>query len=260
MFKSYKKYGLEMQALLSWYELALFDIRLRYRRTILGPWWNTLTSLVMIFSVGLVWGNLFVDVNNDYLPYFAVGNILWTLISSTLNEGCVVFVQNTNAIKAIQFPIILYAYRLMIRQLIVLGHNVFIIILLWGWYRWQIDARAILSLIGLIIIMITLFGAVLVAGVINSRFRDFQQFMAVFLQLMFFLTPIVWKPDRLSENFNIIVYLNPLYYLIESIRSPILGHSLPLWHWIISISISILILNFGLYSVKKYRTKIVFWL
>src|SRR5947208_84479 len=68
------------------------DVRQRYRRSALGPFWLTISMGVMIGTIGLVFGQIFNSPMKEYLPFLTVGMILWTFISAVLLEGCSGFI------------------------------------------------------------------------------------------------------------------------------------------------------------------------
>src|SRR5215831_15805965 len=102
-----------------WGTLALMDISLRYRRTVIGPLWITLTLAATIGSVGTVYAALFKQDVTVFLPSFAVGLIVWTLISATLQEGSNIFVASGHLIKAVRAPLIVHVLQMMARNAII---------------------------------------------------------------------------------------------------------------------------------------------
>src|SRR5262245_20240699 len=121
-----------------WATLAWTDTSLRYRRTVLGPWWVTLCTGAVIGSVGLVWGAIFGSDMSTYMRYFATGYIIWTLISGALTEGCIVFIQAGGVIKSTTTPLLTHMYRMLARHIIVFAHNIVLVALLWGILRWPV--------------------------------------------------------------------------------------------------------------------------
>jgi ABC-type polysaccharide/polyol phosphate export permease len=244
-----------------WAYLARADIRLRYRRTVLGPWWATLSTGVMIGSVGLVFGGIFGGEMATYIPFFATGTIVWTLISGSLTEGCGVFTSASGLIKSIPAPLLVHVLRMLTRQLIVLAHHLVLIVLLWILIRWPVGWSVLLALPGFFILVSALVGAALTLGVLSTRFRDFQQIIGTALQLLFLLTPIVWMPQSLrAGHTGLVLYFNPLYHLIEVVRGPILGHPPEPRVWLSAIGWTALSLAIGVATYGRFRHRIAYWL
>lgn len=244
-----------------WGTLAWTDTSLRYRRTVLGPWWVTLSTGVFIGSVGLVWGGIFGTEMSSYMPFFAVGYVLWSLVSASLLEGCNVFIQSIGLIKSTTTPLLVHVFRMLGRQFIVFAHNILIIALLWAIFRWPLGWQTLLAIPGLAVVVAALFGAVLMLGVLCTRFRDVQQIIGAVLQLLFLLTPIMWKPDLLAgKRAAVLMDFNPLYFLIEIVRVPLLGHAPSLticMGALLSAGMSLLL---GLAIYGRFRHRIAYWL
>jgi ABC-type polysaccharide/polyol phosphate export permease len=244
-----------------WAILAWTDIRLRYRRTILGPWWATLSTGAMIASVGLVFGGLFGNDESKYLPFFAAGMIIWTFISSALLEGCGVFISAAGLIKSIPAPLVLHVYRMLGRQAVVLAHHLVLMVLLWAIFRWSLSWALLLAVPGLVLVSVALVGASLTLGILCARFRDIQPIVATLLQLLFLLTPIVWMPQTLrGGTARLLLGGNPLYDLIEVVRGPLLGETPPVQTWLIAISAAGLALGLGLAIYSWFRNRVPYWL
>jgi len=252
--------GAAMRDYERWTILAGADIRLRYRRTVLGPWWATLSTGSMIGSVGLVFGGIFGGEMATYIPFFATGTIIWTFISGALMEGCSVFTNASGLIKSIPAPLLVHVCRMLFRQMIVLAHHLVIIVLLWAIFRWPIGWPGLLVLPAFLLLTAALIGATLTLGVLSTRYPDIQQVIATILQLLFLLTPIVWMPQSLrAGHTGLVVYFNPLYHLIETVRGPLLGHPPDLRIWISAAVSTILSLAIGLTIYGRFRHRIAYW-
>lgn len=244
-----------------WATLAWTDTRLRYRRTVLGPWWVTLSAGAVIGSVGLVWGAIFGSDMSSYMPFFASGYIIWALISGTLTEGCNVFSSAGGLIKSTATPLLVHLYRMLARQMIVFAHNVVLIGLLWAAFRWHAGWDLLLVLPGIVIVIIALVGAILTLGILCTRFRDIQQIMGAALQLLFLLTPIVWKPDSLrGKPVSFLMDFNPMYQLIEVVRGPILGQAPYPVVWLAAACSAVVSLSIGLAMYGRFRHRVAYWL
>lgn len=248
-----------------WSTLAWSDTKLRYRRTKLGPLWVTISTGLTVLMVGTIYGGIFgtpagLSLSN-YIAYFACGLVFWTFISSTITESCTVFVQATPLIKALPLPILLHVYRMMARNLVLLGHNLIVILLLWVFAQWPLGWHVLLVIPGSILLIVAVFGAVLALSVICARFRDVQQIIAALLQLTFLLTPIIWPPEALAATrARLLLILNPVYYLLEIVRAPLLGDTAPLGIWAVATLIAVVSFATGMAVYGRFRRRIPFWL
>jgi ABC-type polysaccharide/polyol phosphate export permease len=244
-----------------WGTLAWIDTSLRYRRTMLGPWWMTLSTGTMIGSVGLVWGAIFGSEMQNYLPYFGTGVIIWALISASLNDGCNVFTDAGRLIKSVPTPMITHVHRMMARQLIVLAHNALLIVIIWLIFKWPIGWSTLLVVPGLIIVLIALIGAILAFGVLCTRYRDVPQIIGSVLQLLFLLTPIMWMPESLrGKSVSFLLDYNPFYYLVAIVREPLLGREPDAYIWLVACGIALISFLTGHVFYGRFRHRIAYWL
>jgi ABC-type polysaccharide/polyol phosphate export permease len=244
-----------------WATLGWTDTSLRYRRTVLGPWWVTLSTGAVVGSVGLVWGAIFGSEMSYYMPFFATGYILWTLISGALTEGCVVFIQAGGLIKSTTTPLLTHVYRMLARQIIMFAHNSVLIVLLWVIIRWPVGWSFLLFLPGLAIVTVALAGAIVTLGILCTRFRDIQQIIGAVLQLLFLLTPIIWPPDSLrGKPLSFLVDFNPMYHVVEVARGPVLGHAPDALVWLAAICSALISVSIGLAMYGRFWHRVAYWL
>ncbi len=103
--------------------MGWLDIRQRYRRTMIGPFWITLSMAVMVATLGVLYSSLFKLEISEFIPYLAAGFCIWFLIAAMINEGTTLFVQADGIIRNTSLPIATHVYRLMTRNLITFAHN-----------------------------------------------------------------------------------------------------------------------------------------
>src|ERR1700681_3891846 len=94
-----------------WTALALQDIKLRYRGSVLGPFWLAISTLVMVVAMGAIYGRLFHIKNATYLPVLGLGLIVWQACSRISTEGCETFCREQNVIQQVRIPFLIHAYR-----------------------------------------------------------------------------------------------------------------------------------------------------
>ena len=244
-----------------WGTLAWADTKFRYRRTTLGPMWITVSLAATIFSVGILYGTIFGGDLSQYLPYFAVGMIVWTYLSSSITEGCLIFIQASSLITSIPVPLVLNVYRMLAGALIVLAHNAVLIGFVWLIFPWPIGWVTLLAIPALALDTLALLGIILTCAIVCTRFRDLHQIVSNVLQLLFFLTPIMWLPSSLrGEQLKFFIHLNPFYYLIEVVRSPVLGIAPDITVWIVVALIALAMLAMGTSFYVHFRHRVAFWL
>ena len=105
-----------------WGLLAWQDVRQHYRRSLIGPFWITISMGIMVTALGLLFSTVFNTNLADYLPFLATGLVIWSLIASMVNEGCGTFINAESIIKQIKLPLSTHGYRVACRALIIFAH------------------------------------------------------------------------------------------------------------------------------------------
>ena len=207
----------DILAALKSYELAGVlgwqDIRQRYRRSSLGPFWLTMSMGVLIGTLALVFGTIFKAPMNELLPFLTIGLILWTLISTSLNEGCTGFTAAEAIIKQIYLPLYSHILRVLWRNLIIFAHNLIIFPLVLLVFKKPMSATALLAIVGLLLLMINLSWMALFLSVFCTRFRDVPQIIASLLQVFFYLTPIIWMPELIPERAGLLFSMRTHFFI-----------------------------------------------
>lgn len=119
-----------------WATLGLHDVRQRYRRSTLGPFWITISMGVMVFALGLLYGQIFGQDLHEYLPFLAAGFVIWGLVSAMILEGCSTFISSEGMIRQLNAPVSIYAYREVWSSLIAFAHNIWVFAAVAGGMTW----------------------------------------------------------------------------------------------------------------------------
>ena len=240
--------------------LGVLDIRLRYRGSALGPLWMTVTSALMVASMGIIYSTLFHMKLGAYLPFLALSLMLWQAgLSSLISESCECFVSAEESIRSVRQPFLLQAVRMLTRNAVVFGLNLivpFVVFVIFG--RWP-GFDAVLALPGLLLWMLDGVAACMLLGSLCARFRDVPPIIGSLMQIVFYVTPIIWMPQQMGPNSRLLIY-NPFYALLEIVRGPLLGTPPALSVWGMAIGSSLV---FGLIATVvfvKVRARLVFWI
>jgi lipopolysaccharide transport system permease protein len=237
------------------------DVLQRYRRSIIGPFWLTISMGVMIGSIGIVFSQILKAPIEEFFPFLALGIILWSFFSSVINEGCTGFVAAEGIIKQLPIPLFVHILRLVWRNIIIFGHNIIIFPLLLLAMGKPISWYGLISLGGFLLVVINLVWIALVLGVFCARYRDMPQIVASVLQVFFYLTPIMWMPNMLPERASMyILDTNPFYHLIEIVRAPLLGQVPTELNWMVSLSLGVFGWFVALVFYGRYKSRIAYWL
>ena len=204
-----------------WVRLGWNDILHRYRRSVLGPFWLTASMGIMVIVPGVLYARLFQARIENFLPFLCVGLLVWNLVSSFLTEGGDLFVGAKSYIKQIRLPYSVYVYRSAWSKLIVFAHNSLVYAGVMLYFGLWPGRAGLLAMPGLLVVVVNGALAGLLVGMASARFRDIPQIILSSVPILFFVTPIMWKPELLRDQ--TLVTFNPFYHLIEIVRAPLLG-------------------------------------
>ncbi|AOI91405.1 ABC transporter permease [Burkholderia pseudomultivorans] len=241
-----------------WTLLGWLEIRQRYARSRVGPFWLTISMGVMIASIGIVYGTLFGQKMSEYLPFLAVSLVVWNVFAQTIQEGSLAYINSSAYIRQASTPKLIYVFQVMWRNLIVLSHNFVIVVVLFaifGVKNWEVVP---LFIPAMLVYLANALWISMLAGLLSARFRDLPQIIAALVQVAFYVTPVIYKPSALSR-FTFIVEFNPLAYLIELVRTPLIGEAPTLMMWSVTIGMALVGLPFALLLTGRYLKRIPYW-
>ena len=245
-----------------WFMLAYQDIKLRYRRSVLGPFWITLSMAITVYTMGYLYSHLFHSNIMTYFPFLAAGMLSWALISSAIIELTEGFTVSEGLIKQIKLPYSLYIHRIVARNILIFFHNILVMvpIIIIFHKTIKINFYTLLLIPGLLVIYLNAFFYGIALAMIGARYRDVSQIIRSLVQVTFFVTPVMWDPSILSPEKRYIADLNPFYSFIELIRAPITGAPPLLFNWIVTGGVTVIGIVFSFALFKRYRSRIVYWL
>ena len=245
---------------LMWYTLGLLDIKLRYRRSVIGPVWLTISMAVTIYSMGFLYAYLFHINLKDYFPFLAAGIISWTLIATVIQESSSVIVESSNYIRNQECSMLIFIMRLILRNLTVFFHNFLAFIPVAIIFKVGLGFNSLLLLPALFIscVNILFFGGVF--AIIGTRFRDLDQIIKSVIQVVFFLTPVMWTPDLIPPRYQWLILCNPLYHFLSIIRNPMINKGIALSSVLIVAVITVIGFFTFAACIRKYKHQLIYWL
>ncbi len=241
--------------------LATSDIRQRYRRSTLGPFWITISCAVMIACIGLIFGRLFKSPMSEFLPFIAAGLILWGFISSVINEATSVFISSESIIKQLPIPLFSHVIRMVSRNLYIFFHNILIYPIVCLLVHKALGLNVFLVIPGLLLLFLNLLWISLLIGVVCTRYRDMGQIVQSLLQIAFYVTPIIWMPNALNgRSSSLILDPNPVYHLMQLVRAPLMNQQPTFLNWSFSLGLFLVGSLLTITIFNKYRYRIPYWL
>ena len=243
-----------------WGYLGWQDIKQRYRRSVLGPLWISITMAVVATAMGILYGTLFNEPVPTFLPYVATGLLIWYFINGCILEGSEVFIANEGLIRFLPAPLSLHVYRLVWRQTLFFAHNLVVWAALMIIFPRPLGWEVLLAIPAFVLLVLNGAWISVLTGIIATRFRDIPPIIASLSQLLFFMTPVVWSYDRLRGNpLAAYIELNPVLHFVEIIRAPMLGAPVVGRHWIVVGAITLAGIAVALLALRNYRSRVAYW-
>lgn len=268
-----------------WGHLGWQDIKQRYRRSVIGPLWITLSMAITAIGLGLLYSALFNAKIPTFLPYITVGFIVWNFILGCLTEGTETFIRNEGLIKHLPAPLTVYALRTVWRLTLMFAHNLLVYVVVVAIY-WSnlttpytitnddgaivqpgIGSGILLAVPAFVLLAVNGGWVAILFGIISTRYRDIPPVIISLSQLLFFMTPIVWTTDILTRfgpegegGWRILVAeLNPLYHYVQILRAPLIGNEQSWHHWVVVAAFTVVGWGLALVAMRNYRARISYW-
>lgn len=265
-----------------WAHLGWQDIKQRYRRSVIGPLWITISMGTTALALGLLYSQLFDQKLGTFLPYVTAGFIIWNFILGVVTEGTGVFIDNEGLIKHLPSPITVHVLRMVWRQVLFFAHNLvvyFVVLIIYfpaltQPYKMEGDIvqhpgvswSALMAIPGFALVVINAVWVALLFGIISTRFRDIPPVIHSFINLIFFMTPIVWHVGILNKVTDgdggwrvLIAELNPLYHFVEIVRAPLLGQTQDWHHWVVVGAFTVVGWALAMIAMRNYRARVSYW-
>ncbi|TDV34732.1 ABC-2 type transport system permease protein/lipopolysaccharide transport system permease protein [Paraburkholderia caballeronis] len=243
-----------------WFALGIQDIRQRYRRSLLGPFWLTISMAVMIGAMGPLYGALFKYDPVSFIPHLALGLIIWGFIAGQIGDFGEAFSNSTNYLRQMKLPLSMFVFRVMWRHTIILGHNILVYLVVWAILPVHLNASLLVLPIAFLIVLVNLFWMGIITSIFCTRYRDMHPVIGNLVQVMFFVTPIIWKAEQLSPERQHLIHFNPFFYLLELLREPLLGVMPEPVIWIRASVMAVVGLVLALLMLGKLRHRVTYWL
>lgn len=238
--------------------LSWLDIRLRYRGSVLGPFWLTLSTAVMVGALGFVYAYLFKTPIRDYLPFLALSLTLWNFLSTIVAEGSTVFTQAEGMIRSMRVPFSLYIYQLLARNVLIFAHNIIVIVVVFVAFQTPVSWAGLAAIPALLLWMLDGAAVALMLGALCARFRDIPPIVSSVMQIAFYVSGVMFKPDMLGHRSRFLLY-DPFYSILEVLRAPLLGSLPSQATYISALGFSAGLCLLGWLLFMRVRHRIAFW-
>ena len=242
-----------------WVLLAWNDLEARYRRTILGTFWQTLTMAAYIVGLAVVFSTIRAQNMENFLVYLAAGFTGFSLITGFLGSGVGAFHRGEALLKSYDMPASIHVFRSVVNEYILVGHSMILIAGVWIYTSTLPTAYTLLLIPAVALLFLVGVGVVLCMGLLGARFRDVTPATTTLISFMFLVTPIFWRREDLGDRAWIADY-NPLYHATNLIRRPLMGEAPDPLNWYVCLGLAAGGLLVGVLCFVRYRRRLVYWL
>lgn len=241
------------------YNLLARDLKIKYKRTVFGYLWSLLNPVFQLAVLAAVFSHIVRLGIKDYTLFLFSGLLSWTFFQTSLIVASSMLLINENFIKKIYLPKILFPLNAVFLRSVDFLFSLVALILIGAFFGFTFRAPIALLPIAILILFIFTTGASIIVSVATVFFRDIQYLLTVFLQLLYFATPILYPLSVLPEKYHFYLKLNPLYSQIQIFQALIYEGRVPTpIEWAIALVIALVIFLAGLWLITVTDDEIVF--
>lgn len=254
--KKYIQNFLKFTPLLS--ELIARDIKIKYRRSVLGVVWTILNPLCMMVILSIVFSSLFKFAIENFPLYVLSGQVIFNFFSSATTDAMGSIIGNAALIKKVYVPKYLFVLSRVFSSFINLLASFSALLLVMLVLRVELNWTIIFAFIPLILITVFSLGAGLFLAAITVKFRDVMHLYSVFTTGLMYLTPVIYPMSILPPAIKMVVLANPLTNMLQMLRAVMFQNMLPSF---LSLSLgfieAMVSLAIGLYVFYKNQDQFI---
>jgi lipopolysaccharide transport system permease protein len=243
----------------AWWFTASARTQERFARTALGSFWLGLSNLLSVAALSLVYGTVFkVPDFNSYVVYLGTGLVIWNCIAGALQSTPSLFRSNSGNIKnsnkhpifysleewSFQVQTFFQSFVLVVAVLTILQHDLFLNLLTVG-------------LLPLVNLLLFIYWLPLLVCLLGAWYEDIFQLIPIVIQLMFLVSPILYKKDALG-HMAWTADFNPLYWILSNLRNAVIQGNLRLDHALVLLVINFVGLYLSLWLLERQRSHLPF--
>lgn len=244
-----------------WYLFGMQSIRAAYARSRIGQFWISLLFLIMVASLGIIYTTLWQSEIREFLPFFAVSQMIWVFMSGVAQESSSTYQVYAGYIKAQHQPKTIFVFAVVFKNLVAMAHNMIVVGAVFLFFWKPLHWTAALALPGLLVLIFNCYWIALVNALVCARFRDIPAVVTSLVQIAFFVSPILWPPSaiRNPDLRTLLVDLNPVANLISIVRDPLLGLVPPAQVYAFTAGFTLIGLVIASAVFAKAHRRLVYW-
>jgi ABC-2 type transport system permease protein len=241
--------------------LVARDLKVRYKRSVLGFLWTLLNPLLTIVIFSLVFSHIFSSIYEQYKLYMFSGVLIWNFFSLATSQGLASLVSNGGTIRKIAVPKVVFPLSVVCSNFLNLIFSFAALAIVFPF----VGGHPTLSLLWLVVLLPTLFlftlGLSFLLSTASVFLRDLRSIWDPLLMIWFFLTPVFYPRSVVPERYHTLIRFNPMLSIVEACRLPIyLGMTPPVGLFLKSIGSALALLFIGIAIFRKYEDRLIHYL
>nr|WP_319374365.1 ABC transporter permease [uncultured Methanobacterium sp.] len=240
-------------------QLVKRDIKIKYRRSVLGIFWSFLEPLGSMVVLTIVFSTLFIRIDN-YPVYLLTGMLIYQFFAGGTNSAMRSMVSNASILKTIYIPKYLYSLSAILSNFITYLLSLIVLFMVMAVTNVNFTMYIIFASLPILALLMLTIGVGLIMATINVFFRDMQYLYGILLMMLMYLTPIFYPPEIVPASFRFIQTYNPLFAIIKCCRSSFLyGTLYNMQDLLFAMGSGIVALIIGIIIFYKFQDKFILY-
>lgn len=242
-----------------WTRAGWYEVRRRYRRTVLGPLWNTISLGVLALAMAYIWAPLMNANLQEFLPHVLTGVVCWSFMAGMMNDGGMLFIGGESLLKQLKFPLMILVLTAIWRNIIIFLHNMVVVALVVVVLDVPVNFNTLLLIPGVFLFALNALWYMPFLALLSVRFRDIPPVVGNILTVFYFITPVFWRPEQMASQSFIYEY-NPLHHLMDMIRSPLVGEAPELVSYFVVVTMAVIGAAITFVAFAYLKRRVPYWL
>lgn len=236
------------------------DLKVRYKRSVLGFFWTMLSPLLMMTVTTIVFSRFFRFSIDNFPIYFLAAFLLWNFFAQSTTAGATIMLNNASVLRRVYVPKTVFVVSVVISGLINLLLSLLVLLLIMLVIGHPIGLSLLWLPIPLFLALLFTLGFSLAISALGVFFPDVAPMYQIILTAWMYMTPILYPLEIIPQEYLPLIYLNPMYYITESFRAPIyLGLPPDGSYLLISLISAVITLWGGWWVFSKSMDRFVFY-
>ena len=242
-------------------ELVSRDLKVKYRRSVLGYVWSILNPLLMMLLQSLIFSFMFKSDIPNYPLYLICGNALFTFFSESTNMGLTSIISNAALIKKVYIPKFIFPLSRVVSSFVTMVFSFAAILLVMLFTRSPLHWTVVLFWVPLVFLFFFACGMAMLLSALTVYFRDMQHLYSILIMGWMYATPLFYPITQLPPVMQSVMKLNPLYHFVNMFRNLMMYGNIPGPNtWIACAASALVAMVLGLAVFRKLQRNFILYI